>query len=65
MSRFLAAINDQRAALACAATVAVILIAIAHAPAGPVIAGCLLSFGYLLGRSWTKASSRRTGQLNG
>lgn len=61
MSRFFEVVKQQRVGMACAITVAAVLIVISHAPIVPVVAGCALAFVFLLGRAWSKLSSSKTG----
>jgi len=62
MSRFVEAVKQQRVALACAITVAAVLIVISHAPVVPVVAGCASALAFLIARAWSKSSSGKTGR---
>jgi len=59
MSRpILEAIKNQRAALAACLVVAILLVFAFGAPAGPVAAGCVVAFVYLVLRSRSRPSSQ-------
>ncbi|MGH9352171.1 MAG: hypothetical protein ACRD2G_08440 [Terriglobia bacterium] len=42
------AIRRQRIGFACSITVAVVLIVFSHAPAAPVVCGCILAIAYMV-----------------
>jgi len=59
MSRALReAIKNQRAALAASLVAAILLVFAFHAPVGPVAAGCVVAFVFLVLRSRSRLSSQ-------
>jgi Flp pilus assembly protein TadB len=54
------AVWQQRIALACALTVAVVLIGIFHAPPVAVLLGCVLALGLLVGRAYRQLDKNQT-----
>jgi hypothetical protein len=51
------AAKQQGPALACAVTVAVVVVALFHAPLGAALAGCGLALALLFARTWRNLKS--------
>jgi hypothetical protein len=53
-SKVLEALKQQRLVLACALTVAVVVVGLFHAPVGPTLAGCGLAMVLIFLRTWLR-----------